>query len=1369
MSELILKIDADEAGLRAVREATKHLKEVLSSGGLKGSTEDIRALETSLKGLSVQAAATQKEMTGLTGGLKQVVSAQAEAAASTKGVTAAAKEGTEKLSLLGMKYTQLATAAQKYSVLQIDGAMRKDAASVDKLSHSVGALGIHLSDLVAQQRAEKNALLLTNVEYEKQVNIRTIVAAKTSEELGIMVEHTQALLRDSVARGELTAQEAVALGVKDRQIIAEAEYQALLSKGASARAGYAAQAMAEATAAARLIGAPLSGKSAKGSASVFSENFAPPPEAAAQVKGLSAAYAGLAKEQELAIAMNRGWTASHNAGVMAEATSNLRKMGVATTETARATRGLHDATRGLAGASGALWLSYGNLLPMMAGYVTMAAAIKGVKLNADFESTTIYTQAIAEATGDYSMSLTTLREKLLAVREVQDTAGELAAASKELVKAGFSEAQAVGEIADMSRTATVVQEDLADVTKGVAAQYRAWNVEAVGAERGVSSLKQVANQMGFAAAASATDFGELNSMLAYTTELGPITAAGFSELLAALAGMTNMGIRGTKAATGLRSAILNLQHPSEKLAGELSRLKVPFSSTTDQGELKNLTTLFDDLGKSLAPLSDKARVDILESIFSVRSLKGGAAMLTMLSNAAADGKFNFRGLTEEIENAGRKMVFIDESAKKINDSLEKQWGLLKADVAREFTKSFEDANGAARGLVDALRQAAADGTLRSLIDTVASLTSGMISLVKYAVEFKDEIGAYGKAFAAAAVISGMASMLDYLGKLRLAQLAWNTASLANPLIALGAAGIWLVQQAYESGQDQEAYAERANAASKSTLGGRGVRTESRGDGMRSGHSSSPVVDFASQDGFQRALAGESALLRHSTSSQMSKPSAARGTDEREASSSVQAAADKAARLQEWHVQRGLQLEEIARKAKADIREASLKDSLAFADAEHKALLFGDEEYLNKTRKLRQENLQAKLDDAIASEITLSAKVSEAQAFANKNKDSQKAQQDLAKYQDQLTAVQATLRVLSADAAAMPEIIRLEDITRLNAAKAAYRSLADTAREMRENSQIERSVAGMNEADAKKVRDLRKIDLELERELRKLELSRNRYKADGSDSDMASNLKAGAAAQKSATRQVYEDEAATRGDWLAGAKKGWEDYSFTVANTFKTTGDIVGRVFTNMEDVFINFVKTGKLNFSDLVDSMISDMLRMSAQQAVSGMATSVVTMLAGAWAGSGGITAAAAPNTSYVGSYDSMVGTSQAFVFHDGGVVGGPAPSRRVPASLFSSAPRFHDGLAPDEFPAILQSGERVQSRKEVAQGGPSITVNLIEAPGKGGQVQQRQDSNGGGNIIDIMVEQIEGKLASRVSQGRGLAPVLEGRYALNPAFGMTR
>ena len=47
-------------------------------------------------------------------------------------------------------------------------------------------------------------------------------------------------------------------------------------------------------------------------------------------------------------------------------------------------------------------------------------------------------------------------------------------------------------------------------------------------------------------------------------------------------------------------------------------------------------------------------------------------------------------------------------------------------------------------------------------------------------------------------------------------------------------------------------------------------------------------------------------------------------------------------------------------------------------------------------------------------------------------------------------------------------------------------------------------------------------------------------------------------------------------------------------------------------------------------------------------------------------------------------------------------------------------------------------------------------------------DSTGNTQIM-VMVEKIEGMMGRRIGQGGGLAPMLEGRYGLNPAAGARR
>jgi hypothetical protein len=67
-------------------------------------------------------------------------------------------------------------------------------------------------------------------------------------------------------------------------------------------------------------------------------------------------------------------------------------------------------------------------------------------------------------------------------------------------------------------------------------------------------------------------------------------------------------------------------------------------------------------------------------------------------------------------------------------------------------------------------------------------------------------------------------------------------------------------------------------------------------------------------------------------------------------------------------------------------------------------------------------------------------------------------------------------------------------------------------------------------------------------------------------------------------------------------------------------------------------------------------------------------------------------------------------LFHEGGRVGFDAvPARLVSPEVFAWAPRLHQGLLPDEYPAILQKGETVSTPEQMAAmgKGKQITLNM--------------------------------------------------------------
>lgn len=102
----------------------------------------------------------------------------------------------------------------------------------------------------------------------------------------------------------------------------------------------------------------------------------------------------------------------------------------------------------------------------------------------------------------------------------------------------------------------------------------------------------------------------------------------------------------------------------------------------------------------------------------------------------------------------------------------------------------------------------------------------------------------------------------------------------------------------------------------------------------------------------------------------------------------------------------------------------------------------------------------------------------------------------------------------------------------------------------------------------------------------------------------------------------------------------------------------------------------------------------------------------------------------------------------------GPAAATRGTAVLHGGShgviemiPRFHSGLAGDEFPAILQTGERVLSRQEVAGGAGStqVIINVENRTGTPVRAREMNVQNQGKKMVrTILLEMAESDMTVR-------------------------
>lgn len=235
-------------------------------------------------------------------------------------------------------------------------------------------------------------------------------------------------------------------------------------------------------------------------------------------------------------------------------------------------------------------------------------------------------------------------------------------------------------------------------------------------------------------------------------------------------------------------------------------------------------------------------------------------------------------------------------------------------------------------------------------------------------------------------------------------------------------------------------------------------------------------------------------------------------------------------------------------------------------------------------------------------------------------------------------------------------------------------------------------------------------------------------------------------------QVYDDMVKKANETALQSSKSLEDgFKRGFLNIQKDVNDFaslaesaVKNAFNSMEDTLTSFITTGKASFSDFANAIISDLTRIIIRQSIT------------------------QPLMNGLGGY---LGFAMA---HTGGIVGADNLALKSASPLaFADAPRFHSGgIVGDEVPIIAKRGEGVFTREQMKALGDNgstvnISVNVVNNAASDVKASVSQSNQGNGKFnLDIMIEKIESSMSRNVSKGTGIAPALERRYGLNPAYG---
>lgn len=207
--------------------------------------------------------------------------------------------------------------------------------------------------------------------------------------------------------------------------------------------------------------------------------------------------------------------------------------------------------------------------------------------------------------------------------------------------------------------------------------------------------------------------------------------------------------------------------------------------------------------------------------------------------------------------------------------------------------------------------------------------------------------------------------------------------------------------------------------------------------------------------------------------------------------------------------------------------------------------------------------------------------------------------------------------------------------------------------------------------------------------------------------------------------MLQEEVRQKSPWL-GMKDAIEEYAESVKKVGDQYSDMATGAIQHMEDAIVQFAMTGKANFRDMANSIIADLIRIQARQAMSGMLQEGIKFvggLAAAYFGGGG----------------------------DTGATPGADGVSLSSAGYNWQGPSFDVGTnyVPQDMIAKVHQGEAIipaeMNRAGAMGGAPNVTVNVVNKgsqQAKAGVEDVKFDIKG--MVIDIWLDDYNRNGATR-------------------------
>ncbi len=340
---------------------------------------------------------------------------------------------------------------------------------------------------------------------------------------------------------------------------------------------------------------------------------------------------------------------------------------------------------------------------------------------------------------------------------------EIADGYQELVKRGYTSAQALSALPTMLQASVASGDEFTDVVHNSTAALESFGKRSDDVAGMTKNTKEVVNEMAYAADMTATDFHSMGVAMEYVGASAHQSNLSLSETASAIGVLSNNGLEADKAGTGLRKVIVSLQSPTKAAAGALEEIGIKTKDFIDQnGNMKSMTDIFGLLNQHAEKMSSFEKGQLFHALFGTTGQQAGAIL--------AENVEQLGELDDKVKKSAEGQGYVVNLANKNMQSTQNELKQFKAAgeavlimIGQKFLPVMSDA---ATSMAKAFNSKEGKQGLEEIAEWVARIFQGIVDTVKFIGTHKDEVVKFGEIFAAIWAIKKIGDVIVYLEKLK---------------------------------------------------------------------------------------------------------------------------------------------------------------------------------------------------------------------------------------------------------------------------------------------------------------------------------------------------------------------------------------------------------------------------------------------------------------------------------------------------------------------------------------------------------------------------------------------------------------------------